>query len=405
MIRRDFLKKTALLTSGVLITQNNLWALAYNRTNYPELAKHKIAKVEFGIANFHWPRPVGKNGRIGVHGQHKKNRYVKIFTDQGAMGWGATRWTATAGNINKTKEIMASIKGKAVAELIIPEKGILDSVNPAFDIALHDLAGIILNKPVYELLGAKGPKETIVYSGMIYLDELEPENNPAGIDKVLENCQWDYDYGYRQLKVKIGRSGRWYPHDEGLAMDIKIVKMIHEMFQGKNVDILVDANDVYSLQDTIDFLQGVEGVPIFWMEEPFVETYKEGKKLKKWMMRNGRENTYYADGERNPDFEVCEKLAKKGLLDVYLPDVIGFGFTPWRKLMPSLKKRNTLASPHAWGSRLKTHYAAHIAAGLGNVVTLEGVTCESEEIDYGNYPIIDGKMRVSEAPGFGMKLI
>jgi L-alanine-DL-glutamate epimerase-like enolase superfamily enzyme len=65
----------------------------------------------------------------------------------------------------------------------------------------------------------------------------------------------------------------------------------------------------------------------------------------------------------------------------------------------------TLASPHAWGSRLKTHYAAHLSAGLGNVCTLEGVTCLSDEIDFGDYPIIDGKMRVSDEPGFGMKLL
>ena len=73
--------------------------------------------------------------------------------------------------------------------------------------------------------------------------------------------------------------------------------------------------------------------------------------------------------------------------------------------MPELKEMNTLTSPHAWGTLLKTHYAAHIAAGLGNVCTLEGVTCFSDEIDFGDYPISGGKMRVSDEPGFGMKLL
>ena len=31
------------------------------------------------------------------------------------------------------------------------------------------------------------------------------------------------------------------------------------------------------------------------------------------MMANGRENTYYADGERNPDLEVCKQLAAEGI--------------------------------------------------------------------------------------------
>jgi L-alanine-DL-glutamate epimerase-like enolase superfamily enzyme len=400
MNRRDFLIKSGILSSGAMVAGSGLLASCAWPSKNKELSRHVINKVEFGTANFHWPRQVGKNARIGVHGQYKKANYIKLFTNQGAMGWGMVP------HVEKDEEdaLKSFVLGKTVNQFIIPSEGLLDGVHPAFDLALHDLAGIILDQPVYQMLGAAGPQNKEIYSGMIYLDELEPEEDPAGIDRVMENCHWDYDYGYRQLKVKIGRSGRWYPHDEGLAMDIQIVKKIHEEF-GDKVDILVDANDMYSLQDTLDFLKGVEGVPIYWMEEPFVENLEEGRKLKDWMMANGREDTYYVDGERQPDHEVCMQLAREGKLDVYLSDVVSFGFTPWRKLMPSLIELSTLASPHAWGSLLKTHYVSHISAGLGNVCTIEGVTCFSDEIDFGDYKIIDGKIKVSEQPGFGMKLL
>ena len=397
MIRREFLIKSGLLSSGAAIAGSSLFASCGTRQN--ALSKHVIDRVEFGTANFHWPRQAGKNARIGVHGQYHKADYVKLYTNQGATGWGMTRSSEL-----EEKALKESVLGKNVDQLLAPSEGIAERVDQAFDIALHDLAGIILDQPVYRMLGAAGPKENRIYSGMIYLDELEPEDNPAGVDKVLENCRWDYDYGYRQLKVKIGRSGRWYPHDEGLAMDIHIVKMIHEEF-GDKIDILVDANDMYSLQDTMDFLKGVEGVPIYWMEEPFPENLEEGRKLKDWMMNNGREDTYYADGERQPDEKVCLQLAGEGKMDVYLADVVGFGFTPWRKLMPTLIDLKMTTSPHSWGTALKTNYNAHIAAGLGNVCTIEGVTCISDEIDFGDYRIIDGKLRISEEPGFGMKLL
>lgn len=218
------------------------------------MSKHVIDKVEFGTAPINWPRLVGKNGRIGVHGQHKQAKFVRLATNQGASGWGHQR-----GRKADLAALEESVLGKTVDQLIHPSKGILKGVNQTFDLALHDLAGIVLDKPVYQLLGAKGEKHHTIYSGMIYFDELEPEDNPAGLEKILENCHWDYNYGYRQLKVKIGRSGRWYPHAEGLAMDIKVVKMIHEEF-GDKVDILVDANDMYSLQDTKDFLKGIEGI-------------------------------------------------------------------------------------------------------------------------------------------------
>lgn len=57
--------------------------------------------------------------------------------------------------------------------------------------------------------------------------------------------------------------------------------------------------------------------------------------------------------------------------------------------MPQLQAYNMLASPHAFG----------------NVVTIEGVTCNSEDIDYGDYLIDGGSIQVSEKSGFGMKLL
>ena len=116
----------------------------------------------------------------------------------------------------------------------------------------------------------------------------------------------------------------------------------------------------------------------------------------KWLKKDGAHLCIYCS---------CLQLGREKVMDAFLPDIYGLGFTEWIKLSKVLQEMNMQASPHAWGSRLKTHYAAHLSAGLGNVVTIEGVTCESDEIDYGHYPIVDGKLQVSEAPGFGMKLV
>lgn len=388
--RRDFLVQASFMASGVMMSRSALAA-----EKFPEMSRHKVAKVETVHLDFEWPRLVGKNSRKAVHGQHKKVFATRIHTDQGAMGWGA-------GNSEKQG---AALIGKKVLELIDPDQGILPGVPSSMDLALHDLAGMILNKPVYQLLGAKGPQSTSLYSGMIYFDELEPPNNPAGLDKVLENCRWDLDHGYRKLKVKIGRNNKWYPHDEGLQKDIEVVNTIYDTFKERGVEILVDANDGYNMQDCIEFLKGIKGVPLYWFEEPFKEEIVESKKLRDWMHANGFEKTLFADGEYQQDYDQCMKMAEQGILDVYLADVVGFGFTPWRKALPQLKKFNTFASPHAWGTALKSNYAIHLSAGLGQCCTIEGVTCMSNEIDFGSYPLVDGMVKVSDAPGFGMKLL
>lgn len=398
MKRRRFIQQAGVLSaSGLLLS--NTWANAANRTKdvYPELTKHKISKAELMELNYHWPRFVGKNGRIDFHGQQKKCTALKLYTDQGATGWGLS---------SKNAEVLfPQLMDQTVSKLIQPQIGIKDNLDKSVDFALHDLMGIILDKPVHQLLGNEGTKETTVYSGMIYLDELNPENNIKGFDAVLENCEWDYEYGYRQLKVKIGRSGRWYPHDEGLKKDIEIVKLIQDNFKDRSIDILVDSNDMYTLDDTINFLDGIGDVPLFWVEEPFIENLNDGKALRRWMDDNGFKNTYYVDGEANPNHEVCLQLGKEKIMDAFLPDIYGLGFSEWIRLQKKLKEIGMLASPHAWGNRLKTNYIAHNAAAFGNIPTIEGVTCLSDEIDFGNYPITNGKLKVSDDPGFGMKIL
>jgi D-galactarolactone cycloisomerase len=72
--------------------------------------------------------------------------------------------------------------------------------------------------------------------------------------------------------------------------------------------------------------------------------------------------------------------------------------------MPALVARHVSASPHAWGAGLKTVYAAHLAAGLGNVPTIEGVTTGDDDVDCGDNRLKDGLFQPSSKPGFGLTL-
>ena len=395
MKRRKFIKGTSLATVSTCLSPCEIIS-GINGEKHPELKKHKIKKIEKVVLTYHWPRHVGKNAIKDNHGQHHKSNAFKVYTDQGATGW-------ALGSNRVEDHDLVKLQGRSVSELISPADGVRQDISPHLDLALHDLMGVILDTPVYKLIDARGTSSTPIYSGMIYFDELEPKDNPAGMDKILENCAWDINYGYRQLKVKIGRSRKWYPHAAGLKKDIEVVKLIHQTFP--EIELLVDANDGYSLADTIDFLRGIEGIPLLWVEEPFRENYELGKKLRQWMDQHGFAETLYADGEARPDHELCLQMGKERIMNAYLPDIRSFGFTRWRKLMPELKQIDMWASPHAFGSMLKTHYNVHLAAAYGNVVTIEGVTCLSDDIDFGNYQIENGKIAVSDQPGFGMKLL
>ncbi len=399
MERRDFLQYLSAATGGSLFGS----LLPAQRENdqdendHHQLKEHRITRIEFRDVELHYPRLVGKNAYKGIHGRGPTIRVSLLETDRGATGWGFAR-----GGGDYLKKSTEYVKGKRITDVFDPAQGITDNQALPFDIALHDLSGIILDKPVYEMIGRNEPFVTNCYSGMIYFDELEADNLSNGMDKILENCEYDINQGYRQLKVKIGRGNKWMSREKGLQRDIEVTKMIHEHFP--EIDILVDANNGYSVEDTIAYLEGIGDIKLFWFEEPFHEDREKYLKLRKWMLDRGIE-TFLADGEYQPEQELLRKLYRQRLLDMHLTDIIGLSFTRWRQLMPKLVEMGISASPHCWGSQLKTYYTAHLCGGLGNIPTIEGVTCTSEDVDFGDYKLEEGILTPSSDPGFGMKLL
>ena len=402
MNRRNFIGAVAAGSASALIPSvslGNNMGFSSNATERGDLSYHKLKEIKFTSVQLKYPRLVGKNSRLGVHGTGPNLTFCTLITNNGAEGLGLLR-----GRKEDAEKRFAAIKGKKVSDLFTPEVGTLDEKDYPFDFCLHDLAGIILNKPVYELIsGNKTPIVTKCYSGMIYFDEMEPEDNPSGLGKVLDNCRYDYNYGYRQLKVKIGRGGKWMSKEEGLKTDIAVTKMVYEHFP--DCDILVDGNDAFTIDYFISYLEGIEDIPLFWIEEPFRETREDYFKLKNWLVNNGRRNTFLADGEANPDLPLALELGKEKLLDIYLDDISGYGFTRWRKLAPQLKEIGMMASPHAWGDTIKSFYITHYTGAYGNTPTIEGVTCFSEQIDLSAYKLHRGRLTPSSTPGFGMKLL
>lgn len=362
-----------------------------------ELAYHTIQSVTFDDVRMQYPRFVGKNARLDVHGYGPRIGICTITTDKGARGWASLR-----GGRDHAQRLVPELVGKKISDVFHVNVGITDDRYLPFDIALHDLAGVALNKPVYALLGREKPFTTKYYSGMIYFDDLEPSHAPGGIEKVLANCRYDYEYGYRQFKLKIGRGHRWMAQNEGLARDIEVTRRVAEAFP--DCEILVDGNNGFTVNEFTAYLEGIGNTPLFWIEEPFHETIADYRKLRDWMAK-ANVRSLLAEGEADPDPVLLDELMQQKLMDVHISDIEGLGFTNWRKLMPKLVQYGVQASPHAWGSLLKTYYTAHMAGGLGNTVTIEGVTSTSDDIDLSGYTIKDGNLIPPTAPGFGLELL
>jgi L-alanine-DL-glutamate epimerase-like enolase superfamily enzyme len=395
MERREFLKYTmAGAAAGIMNPYMPCPAEAF-RTD--ELDYHRITGIKFTTIKLNYPRQVGKNSRLDIHGSGPVSGIHVLYTDKGASGWG----------LNRASEKMLAgkfdiIKGKSISELFNPSAGLYPTDIEGFDFSVFDLAGKILEKPVYRLLGKRRPLTFPCYSGMIYFDDLEPADKPAGPDKILEECRWDYNYGYRQFKLKIGRGYKWMEKEKGLMRDIEITKLVHQNFP--DCEILVDGNNGFTIEEFIRYLEGIEGIKLFWIEEPFHETVEDYAKLYSWLKMHDH-LPLLADGEANPDEKVLRQLGTQKILTVFLQDISSLGFTRWISFIKEIERMGILSSPHAWGSAIKTSYITHLAGAFGTTATIEGVTCTSDDVDLTDYRLRKGKLIPSSKPGFGMDLL
>lgn len=353
---------------------------------------HRITDVTLAELRSSYPRTVGRNARLGSHGAGGPITIAVISTDNGRVGWGLVESGSAAPD---------ELVGRSVAELIDPDRGVIDAAHRWADIALHDLAAVILDVPVWAMLGAAGDRQVEVYDGAIYFDDLDPETDPAGIGVILDNCRADAELGHRHFKIKIGRGNRWLPREAGDRRDIEVVRAVREAWP--DARILVDANDGYDLDGFRAFTSAVADCGLYWVEEPFDDDLQNWQALREHLDQVSP-GTLIADGESDPDPEQILTAAGDGAIDVALMDVMSFGLTRWRELMPRLVATGRQASPHAWGRPLKTLYAAQLAAGLGNVAIVEGVPGHTEGVDTAAHEFGDGVLTLGERPGFGLPL-
>ncbi|MGC4943570.1 mandelate racemase/muconate lactonizing enzyme family protein [Kribbella sp. DT2] len=343
---------------------------------------HFISRVERSTVRSRYPRTIGRNARLGSHGDGGVDEIVVLHTDTGKSGWGLA-----AGLVPE------DVVGRPVEELIDPANGVREPGLRGLDFALHDLAGHILDLPVHALLGGRGSTTTPCYDGAIYFADLD---DAGGVDAVLAHCAADDSADYRAFKLKIGRGNRWMERAEGDARDIEVTRAVRAAYPEHR--ILVDANDGYDCDGFIEYLKAVADCDLYWVEEPFLDDATDLARLKKHLQGS---QTLIAEGESDPDLEPLLEIAAKGDIDVLLMDVVSFGLTSWREVMPRITCQ---ASPHAWGLPLKTLYAAQLAAGLGNVPTVEGVPGTTDGVDTTAYRWEDGNLTVPDRPGFGLTL-
>jgi len=364
------------------------------RSDMSELDDIKIVRIDAAMIEGTRPRKIGLNARRPAHGRQVREPIVRLRTDAGIAGWG---WSRAA------EDNARELVGRRLSDVFDPATGTGDEYL-MFDFPLWDLAGRALGKSVHEMLGDGGDDTAAVYDGSIYIDEIDPETGrDDGAAPVLDAVRMGLAAGHRTFKVKIGRGFQWMEKHAGLRRDVEVIHAVRELI-GEEGTLLIDGNDGFTPDEARRLLDETGDCNIYWFEEPFPENERDCLAFKKFIQHRGWQ-TRIADGEgaseREPEIT---DIVRAGGIDVVQFDMRGYSLTRWRRYLPVLAETGARAAPHNWGSHLSGLYIAQFGCGVEHFSMGEIDTVTMPVVAAGGYELVDGKMRVPDAPGFGLEV-
>jgi len=335
----------------------------------------------------------GKNARRDVHGSSARDRMVRLMTNTGVEAVGRC-W--------KDKEVLSALLGKNPFGGFDPASRQIVSPLGRRTMVLWDLAGKLLEKPVYRLLGAAEGGRVPVYDGSIYFADLLPQYAPRWRDRFKEEIDMGLRAGHRAFKVKIGRGNKWMDREAGDARDVEVLDTIRE-HAGDDVLLGVDANNGYDLDGAKRFLDRSSGLRLAFFEEPFPEEVRQCLELKRFIADRGWK-TLLADGEGQDELAAYRPLVDAKAVDVLQGDMNSFGIELTLAEAAMARPQGILIAPHNWGSLLGFYQQLQMGLAVPNFYRAENDPLSTDVLVADGYKIDDGLCSVPDTPGFGLAI-
>ena len=263
---------------------------------------------------------------------------------------------------------------------------VLVTAMSAIDIALWDLKGKAVKRPVYALLGGALRQSIPAYvTGFYYRDGERPED-------VAREAETYVKLGYRTVKVKVG----------GLTpeADAERVGLIRETV-GKDVAIMLDANQGWDLPTAVRAAKLCEPHDIFWLEDP-MPWFDERHTLARLKAET---RIPIAAGETEYSPFGLRTLLVEGLVDYLIIDSTwAGGLTTWRKAAVMAEMYQIPMAAHH-DPQIHVHAVAASPTGF----ILESFADATRdplwfELFRERPEIANGAMTLPEQPGLGLEL-
>jgi L-rhamnonate dehydratase len=252
----------------------------------------------------------------------------------------------------------------------------------AIDLALWDLKGKLLERPVYELLGGPAREELDCYA--------------TGND-----TDWYVECGFEATKLACP----YGPADgrDGLRKNVDLVADRRELV-GEDVELMLDCWMAFDEEYTVRLANELRPYDLEWIEEYLpsekLEAHESVRERLPWQT--------LATGEHWYTPTRFHDAASRRLADVFQPDVMWVGgLTSLVKICNVAEAAGITVVPHAGGNSPYGQHACYALPAIPwaefFVGTAPGVPLEAGRWLPGQPVPEDGTMAPSDEPGFGVK--
>jgi gluconate/galactonate dehydratase len=336
---------------------------------------------------------------------------VRVYTDAGVAGTGEAYWGAgvpelvermtpflVGENPLDVDRLYEHMVQKMSGEGSIG--GPTVSAIAGVEVALHDLAGRILEVPAYQLLGGKYRDEVRVYCDCHAGDEADPASNADEAERVVDEL--GYDALKFDLDVESGaEKDRANRHLRGPEVEHKaeIVREVTDRV-GDRADVAFDCHWSFASGSAHRLAEAVEEYDVWWLEDPVppenLDVQQEVTQRTTTPVAAG-ENVYRVHGHR--------RLLEEQAVDIVAPDLpkVG-GMRETQKIANLADLYYVPVAMHNVSSPVATVASAHVGAAVPNALAVE---FHSYELNWWSDlveedVIEDGQITVPETPGLGV---
>jgi galactonate dehydratase len=231
------------------------------------------------------------------------------------------------------------------------------------DIALWDLAGKILDKPVNVLLGGPFRDAILMYSHGIGVDMLDPRSCHDWAQRVRQQPE-----GFTAFKMGIdsvvGVPAARYANTLDSAQLRKVARAYANVREavGDDIDIAVHCHNEFDTPSAIAVARAVEPMNPLFLEDALNVPFSEG-----WAALKRSTRIPILTGEKLELVRGFRPFLENQVVDIIHPDLaFAGGFTGTRKIADFAALTRTPVALHNVGSLVLCHANAHFGSAIQN---------------------------------------